>query len=245
MAGLVFPIRFPLLCRNMVMAGATVLQLITKNDTMNKVQSSCLLFLKRYICSPVNYSRKHQDLLHESILRIKDLANKSFAIEKIPDVDGIFSPYGICFGCNQKSLLNHLSHFKITAKYDLSITMNCLYVVYFIDVKIDHLNLVSQFHLLNNQFYLSRTDFLTQLYPGQSSRLIKEVLGNETRTKENIGILPYYARDSQSCLLRVHNPLGYPSLIYYQEGVMKRHVPRVLNAIWNYSENLDRRSVVQ
>ena len=198
-----------------------------KEIIMNSFRRSCVLFAKKYVSAPVNREGRHYSLLCKTWLQLQEMVQVSLAGKTIPEAADDFSPYGFSLGCPHKNVLQRLGRFRISDRYDLSVSMNRLYKVYFVEMHIDKLHMVSQFHVLNDELYLSRTDFLTRLFPFQYEKMVKEIAGEKIYTDVNVGIHPFYIRDKQPCLLRLHNPLGYPSLMYYREGTLDKQAVSV------------------
>ena len=82
-------------------------------------------------------------------------------------------------------------------------------------MQFDHLCMLTQFHLLDNQLYLTRTDFSTRLNSNQYEYFLNGFIGIDYHLDRYTGVLPYYIKDKQSTLLRILNPKGYPSVTYY------------------------------
>lgn len=183
---------------------------------MNIFKRAWLLFLRKMFYHQGNSSQEHIEMINETVTQLQELMTKSTSNDKIPMLDKILLPYGIPMGANKKGVLTHLGNFRISAHYDLSIPMGHLYKIYFIKMRFDRLCANTQFHLLNNQLYLAKTDFSTRLNSHQYESFLKGFIGTDHHPDKYTGIIiPYYMRDIQSNLLRIHNPLGYLSVIYY------------------------------
>jgi len=182
---------------------------------MNNFKNGWVLFLKKMFPNPERISSEHTDLLNETMTQLQEFVRKSQLKDKIPLFEDILLPYGMPMGTNNREVLNFLRYFKISSQYDLSIQMNHIYEVYFVKMWFNHLSLIVQFHLIDNQLYLSRTEFLTRLSSSQYERFLNGFIGLDYHLDKYTGILPYFVKDQQSSLLRIHNSKGYPSVTYY------------------------------
>ncbi len=160
-------------------------------------------------------SSEHTDLLIGTMVHLQKFVKISQSNDKIPLIEEILLPYGMPMGINNRQVLRFLKNYKIFAQYDLSIEMNHRYKVYFVKMWLSNLSLIVQFHLIDNQLYLSRTDFLTRLNSNQYECFLNGFIGTEYQLDKYTGILPYFVKDQQSTLIRIHNSKGYPSVIYY------------------------------
>ena len=163
------------------------------------------------------FSEKHQVMFRHALKSLTQLTDRTGNLADIPKIDNTFSPYGLDFGCGQKEILSKIKYFKKINSYYLSTRLNCLYKVYFVDISIENLSFTGQFHLINDHFFLAHTSFTRPLFAIQYERLLKGLIGYETIPGEMLGVLPCYLRDTNSCLLKIHNYTGYPSFSYYLE----------------------------
>lgn len=172
-------------------------------------------FLKKMFFYPDRTSSEHADLLSETMVQLQGFVKKSQSKDKIPCLEEILFPYGMPMGINNREVLKLLKNFKIHSQYDLSFQINHLYKVYFVKMWFNHLSLIVQFHLIDNQLYLVRTEFLTRLNSNQYECFLNGLIGTDHHLDKYTGILPYFVKDQQSTLVRIHNPKGYPSVTYY------------------------------
>lgn len=171
--------------------------------------------LKRMISRPNQSSLEHIELKNGIVSQLQELVKKSLSKDKTPILEEILLPYGMPMGINNQQVLKFLRNHKIFAQYDLSIEMNHRYKVYFVKMWFNQLSLDVQFHLIDNQLCLSRTEFLTRLNSNQYECFLNGFLGLDYHLDKYIGILPYFVKDQQSTLIRIHNSKGYPSVTYY------------------------------
>ncbi|BBE16240.1 hypothetical protein AQPE_0377 [Aquipluma nitroreducens] len=171
--------------------------------------------LKRMSFYPDCTSSEPVDLLGGTMFLLQELVKKSLSKDKTPLLEEILLPYGMPMGINNQQVLKFLRNYKIFAQYDLSIEMNHRYKVYFVKMWFNQLSLDVQFHLIDNQLYLSKTEFLTRLNSNQYECFLNGFLGLDYHLDKYIGILPYFVKDQQSTLIRIHNSKGYPSVTYY------------------------------
>ena len=162
-----------------------------------------------------NCSHENIEIMNTTVTHLQELMIKSVSKDKIPIHDEILLPYGIPMGASKKEVITHLGNFRISDHYDLSILMGHFYKIYFIKMQFDHLCMLTQFHLLDNQLYLTRTDFSTRLNSNQYEYFLNGFIGIDYHLDRYTGVLPYYIKDKQSTLLRILNPKGYPSVTYY------------------------------
>jgi hypothetical protein len=172
-------------------------------------------FFKKMFFYPDRTSSEHADLLSETMVQLQELVRKSQSKDKIPLLEEILLPYGMPMGSNNREVLKLLRNFKIHSQYDLSVQMSHLYKVYFVKMWFNHLSLRVQFHLIDNQLYLARTKFSTRLNSNQYENFLNGFLGLDYHLDKYTGILPYFVKDQQSTLIRIHNSKGYPSVTYY------------------------------
>lgn len=171
--------------------------------------------LKRMISRPNQSSLEHIELKNGIVSQLQELVKKSLSKDKTPILEEILLPYGMPMGINNQQVLKFLRNYKIFAQYDLSIEMNHRYKVYFVKMWFNQLSLIVHFHLIDNQLYLSKTEFLTRLNSNQYECFLNGFLGLDYHLDKYIGILPYFVKDQQSTLIRIHNSIGYPSVTYY------------------------------
>ncbi len=159
--------------------------------------------------------REHADLLDETMAQLQEFERKSHLKDKISIVKEVLTPYGMPMGINNRQVIVLLRNYKVFSQYDLSIKMNHRYKVYFVKMWFNHLQLIAQFHLIDNQLYLSRTNFLTRLNSNQYECFLNGFIGTDSSLDKYTGILPYFVKDQQSTLIRIHYLKGYPSVTYY------------------------------
>ena len=160
-------------------------------------------------------SGEHVDLLRETMVLLQELVKNSLSKDKIPLLEEILLPYGMPMGIDNRQVLKFLRNYRIFAQYDLSVKMNHRYKVYFVKMWFNHIQLIAQFHLIDNKLYLSRTNFSTRLNSNQYECFLNGFIGTEPHLDKYTGILPYFVKDQQSTLIRIHNSKGYPSVTYY------------------------------
>jgi len=182
---------------------------------MNDFKIRWILFLKKIFANTDRVSTEHLDLLNKTMAQLHELVRKSQSKDKIPLLKEILLPYGIPMGINNSEVLKRLRNHRILSQYDLSVEMNHRYKVYFVKMWFNPLCLDVQFHLIDNQLYLSKTKFLTRLNSQQYECFLNGFIGLDYHLDRYSGILPYYLADEQSNLLRIHNSKGYPSVTYY------------------------------
>lgn len=182
---------------------------------MNKFKIGWILFLKKMFFYPNRVSSEHTVLWSETMTQLQEFVKRSQSKDKMPFLEENLLPYGMPMGINDREVLKFLRNFKVLSQYDLSVQMNHLYQVYFVKMRFIELSLIVQFHLIDNQLYLSRTEFLTRLNSHQYECFLDRFIGLDHHLDSYTGILPYYVKDSQSTLLRIHNSKGYPSVTYY------------------------------
>lgn len=177
--------------------------------------SDILSCLKRHRCSSDPCSASHRALIDKAIFQMNELHQKVRLNDQILVVNENFSPYGLTMGADEKRVLTLLKDQNITAKYNLSKEMNCLYKVYFVDVLLDGCCMVAQFHVKNDRLSLVFTSFSTRLCISQFEKIVMGLIDYIPGDSRCFGVIPFYVKDKQDIILQIHNPMGYPSLLYY------------------------------
>ncbi|WP_423127251.1 hypothetical protein [Gaoshiqia sp. Z1-71] len=154
-------------------------------------------------------------LLKKAFGRVGDLINHSWMEGQKVIMDEEFCPYGIKLGANQKEISRQRLKFNISAEYDFSDEAGLPYQVSFVDFQHGETHLVIQLHFIDKRLFLARIDFMKQLLFHRYEKLVFQLTGICPDKDSIIGILPFYIKDEQHNLLRIHNPMGYPSLMYY------------------------------
>lgn len=158
-------------------------------------------------------------LLKKAFGRVDDLINHSWMeVQKII-LDEEFYPYGIKLGANLKEISRQRKRLNISAEYDFSDEAGLPYQVSFIDFQFEETHLVIQLHFIKKKLYLARIDFMKQLLSNKFEKLFYHLTGISIDANSTMGVRPFHIKDEQHNLLRIHNPMGYPSLMYYSSDV--------------------------
>ncbi len=179
------------------------------------MENRFLLLIKKMLSKPHNYSYEHLDLLNKMWPLLSDLVAISNSGVDIPKLNEVLMPMGIPLGTNKKDMIKHIGISRICSRHDFSVSKKNIYSLYSVYTGFDQWRLNTQFHLLDDQLYMVKTDFLTQLSSNLYECFLNGFIGPEYNLNKYTGILPYYMKDTQSNLLQVHNPLGYPTVTYY------------------------------